>query len=456
MVVDDRVRLALSACEATYAPISESATRFNGYALREAEGILSVDKVNFGIVATTADCDGGQLVVALRGTYNAANIRQDLDFGIVDIRQDLDFGIVELRERKLVGAHSGFHDALQALLKVDLLVKVRRAANKRQRLLLTGHSLGGAMATLLALELLECTSLQVDLVTFGQPPAGDSVLATVLREHTSGASPRLSMRRFALTMDPVPHCFHLCRAAAAGFVGKEMAKRFAVFEHATDLLALDSAVASSSYVFLRVAERAAACILSPDARRRIAAVQGAAIALFEHHLLTAYREAIESSTKEAVLRSFKIACTLACSLRLDASAKLMLGQVLGAPSQRSGPLSAKLQQILQQTEGNALTLGAAGFGANVAALAVGVLNLGMSAFILVRFDGRFDALEKRVGGRFDALEQHVDGRFDALEQHVDGRFDALGKHVDGRFDALGRRFDALEKIIDISFNALGE
>jgi len=374
--------------------------------------------------------------------------------------------------------------AVRALLGVDLFDRVCERAAKGQPLLLTGHSLGGAMATLLALELLERTSLKVYLVTFGEPPAGDSALANILRGYTSGASPRLRMRRVALTMDPVPRCFDVGGAAAARLpVGKEMVMRLAAFQHAAVAFAPDSAVASRIKVFILLAERAAAFVCCPDVRNRINAVKGAAIALFESRGLLAYREALETDTLTAMVkltpRYFICAKQLACSLGLEAHAKEYLGQLVGAPLQSSKPPPAQPQPSV----GSSLTASGAVASwvkgavaaaaprvhgaAALVAQASPLLNLGMSAltlFKVLRFEGRvegdFDAIKKRVGSGFDALEMVVNDRANDVEKCVGSGVGALEESIVSRLNALevglGGQFYAFEVGLDGRFTALEE
>jgi hypothetical protein len=72
--------------------------------------------------------------------------------------------------------------------------------------------------------------------------------------------------------------------------------------------------------------------------------------------------------------------------------------------------------------------------------------------MIVRVDGKVDALSARMDARFDALTTSVDARFeqvDARFEQVDARFD----HMDARFDHMDARFDHMEgrfrEIIDI-------
>jgi len=70
--------------------------------------------------------------------------------------------------------HKGFHDALDGLWP-SLVAALKELGNPRQPIVLTGHSLGGALATLAAARLTYGT-LKVEiaaLYTFGQPQVGN-------------------------------------------------------------------------------------------------------------------------------------------------------------------------------------------------------------------------------------------------------------------------------------------
>ncbi|MCA9314113.1 MAG: hypothetical protein H6806_06515 [Planctomycetes bacterium] len=104
--------------------------------------------------------------------------------------------------------HAGFHRGLTVTgsgsydweaLKAELVAK--QAADPALRLWITGHSLGGALATLAALDLLRTTHVPLQgVATFGQPRVGDGAWATSARN-------ALGDRYLALAAahDPVPH-----------------------------------------------------------------------------------------------------------------------------------------------------------------------------------------------------------------------------------------------------------
>ena len=81
--------------------------------------------------------------------------------------------------------HEGFQDALYpAVIKMSNLLDEARTRN--QRIWITGHSLGGALASLYAAMLIENDYPVYGLYTFASPRPGDSHFAEVLGEKLEG------------------------------------------------------------------------------------------------------------------------------------------------------------------------------------------------------------------------------------------------------------------------------
>jgi predicted lipase len=90
--------------------------------------------------------------VSIRGTANKKNIFQDADLHMVD---DTELGIA---------VHKGFYDDT-----IEVYAEIKPFLKKDYRTSITGHSLGGAIAVILALKL-EKDGYDIDkVVTFGQP-----------------------------------------------------------------------------------------------------------------------------------------------------------------------------------------------------------------------------------------------------------------------------------------------
>lgn len=105
-------------------------------------------------VLKTGSGDKAEQVLAFRGTANSANVGVDLNYGL---DADSTLGI---------DLHSGFRDT--ALLVLTDITDNQRIATD-QPVSITGHSLGGALAALVALYLDEAGYQVKGVVTFGQP-----------------------------------------------------------------------------------------------------------------------------------------------------------------------------------------------------------------------------------------------------------------------------------------------
>lgn len=138
--------------------------RLRLYDLKLGE-FVTVDHHHF---ITAWDEANETLVVAFRGT----DIAQ-----LADIWTDLDYGETETR----VGSvHSGFYDASKMLLGSVTAAIARR---QPQHVWITGHSLGGAIATLTLWHLDNDGKRVNGLVTFGQPRVGDRRFTQHLNRH---------------------------------------------------------------------------------------------------------------------------------------------------------------------------------------------------------------------------------------------------------------------------------
>jgi pimeloyl-ACP methyl ester carboxylesterase len=141
-------------------PRLERALTAAGFAAPEAFDVPSSGAQAFATLSPT-----GTAFVAFRGTQPGK---------LADLLADLRFGLVDWAGGGRV--HSGFKEAYESI-SGDISAWLERSATKG--VVATGHSLGGALATLLAAQRPEA-----DLVTFGSPRVGDSAFAeTFLRRH---------------------------------------------------------------------------------------------------------------------------------------------------------------------------------------------------------------------------------------------------------------------------------
>jgi len=135
------------------------------------------------------------VVVSFRGTSNTAGWLSDLSFPQVPYK----------RSGTKAKVHVGFllaHDSVKD--DVDSLVRqgLRFCEGSCNRILVVGHSLGGALATLSALELARTipNTPPIDLRTFGSPRVGDPNFVRYFKS----AVPIRSSFRIVADRDPVP------------------------------------------------------------------------------------------------------------------------------------------------------------------------------------------------------------------------------------------------------------
>ena len=205
--------LAVLACAGTYAPKTSEAwqyLRHYGWTIEARQAEQDRHIANY-MTARTALPDGHTLyVVAFRGSADKKDWKEDLTVKHVPFaRAQAGEAVVGTGRKAAAGTpgavvpmvHKGFNDytdaALAGLAKTDLFRSLR--ADPGSRLLLTGHSLGGAAATLLGMRLVTewMPRDQVRVITFGAPAIGNDAFA-----ETYG--PGLNLLRVVNTADPIP------------------------------------------------------------------------------------------------------------------------------------------------------------------------------------------------------------------------------------------------------------
>jgi predicted lipase len=110
------------------------------------------------------------------------------------------------KPHKLPGkVHAGFCGYYRDLVDLGMTDKIASLAGKHPdyRVLLTGHSLGGAAAALCAADLITRFNIVPTLYTFGEPRVGDHKFASTLTKH--GQNFRIVHRH-----DIVPHLAPCC------------------------------------------------------------------------------------------------------------------------------------------------------------------------------------------------------------------------------------------------------
>ncbi len=157
-------------------------------------------------------------LLSVAGTENGKDISTDLRWGKVPYGGA---GIAEFEaysKRKDLSAevprvHDGFNQYVQVLLSLSDDGKNAAEAKDRERtvvdrlredkgteIMLVGHSLGGAAATLLAARLIDLgiPSEKIKVVTFGAPAVGNAAFAELQKD-------RINLKRYINVGDPVPH-----------------------------------------------------------------------------------------------------------------------------------------------------------------------------------------------------------------------------------------------------------
>ncbi|PHH61629.1 hypothetical protein CDD80_1453 [Ophiocordyceps camponoti-rufipedis] len=112
------------------------------------------------------------IVVAFKGSDTLFDAHTDVSKGLVP-SNDLCPGCF---------AHSGFYTALSRLrahLEHALRAELRKPGRRNYRIVITGHSLGGALATLAGLWLRN-RGIRCDIYTYGAPLVGNAALASHL------------------------------------------------------------------------------------------------------------------------------------------------------------------------------------------------------------------------------------------------------------------------------------
>jgi triacylglycerol lipase len=114
--------------------------------------VLADSKVSYFLTTLTDDKTRQVQMIAVRGTANLENVMVDLDISLV------------LDEILNIQVHQGFALAARAVY-----LDVKGQLNKNISVQTTGHSLGGAVAVLLAMYLQEDGFNVQPFITFGQP-----------------------------------------------------------------------------------------------------------------------------------------------------------------------------------------------------------------------------------------------------------------------------------------------
>ncbi|RDA90111.1 hypothetical protein CP533_2584 [Ophiocordyceps camponoti-saundersi (nom. inval.)] len=122
-----------------------------------------------------------EMVVAFRGTSNLQDVGTDADFLIQS-----DFVSPGVSDCDGCKVHAGFLNSWNAVAKdVISTVQGQVADNPGMKVVVTGHSLGGAQASLAAMSIIG-SQMKADVVTFGQPRTGNQAYADYVDKMAPG------------------------------------------------------------------------------------------------------------------------------------------------------------------------------------------------------------------------------------------------------------------------------
>ncbi|KAF2433341.1 alpha/beta-hydrolase [Tothia fuscella] len=163
-------------CPLVEAANTDTVIEFQDSAGTDATGYLATDTTN------------NLIVLSFRGSESIRNYFTDLSFSLVST--DVCNGCLGL---------AGFWLSwLEVRDNVKAAVAIVAAANPSFKIVATGHSLGGAIATFAAAELRNA-GYTVDLVSFGAPRVGDRTTARHITNQNKGANYRITHKN-----DPAP------------------------------------------------------------------------------------------------------------------------------------------------------------------------------------------------------------------------------------------------------------
>lgn len=119
-----------------------------------------------------------EIIVAFRGTSSA----QDWISDFIASQKRYPY----LKVKGSLYTHKGFTD-IYASSRDKLIASIRKLSDSK-KLYITGHSLGGALATLCALDLAANTSFtSIQLFTFGSPRVGDPAFSKAFAKYVSAS-----------------------------------------------------------------------------------------------------------------------------------------------------------------------------------------------------------------------------------------------------------------------------
>ena len=124
---------------------------------------------------------GDVMIMAIAGTESLKDVEVDFRVGRVHLNDNTTLDAKEKNISDRIFVHRGFRDYADVVLSDGLAERLKTSLEKNPNaiLYLTGHSLGGAVATIVAIRLADAglSTAQVKVITFGAPAIGSHALA---------------------------------------------------------------------------------------------------------------------------------------------------------------------------------------------------------------------------------------------------------------------------------------
>ena len=124
---------------------------------------------------------GDVKILAIAGTENLKDVEVDFRVGRVPLNDNMTIDAKEKKAGDKIFVHRGFRDYADVVLSEGFAERLKTSLEKNPReiLYITGHSLGGSVATIAAIRLIDSgvNKNQLKVITFGAPAVGSSALA---------------------------------------------------------------------------------------------------------------------------------------------------------------------------------------------------------------------------------------------------------------------------------------
>eukprot|EP00935_MAST-01C_sp_MAST-1C-sp1_P000868 g868.t1 len=323
--------------------------------------------------------------------------------------------------------HSGNYRAWDLFLKPRVQHELRGLSSADfDRIIFTGHSLGGAIATLAAADLVSdtkhwgCEVLAsrpaVSVFTFGQPHSGNANFKQGYLQN------KILHKRYINATDPVPMALAAVTRVAEG-AGVEADKYVHVSEEIFLAGGLIGKVVEVGEQVNDVGNAFKADGFTKKALRN---------ALGSHrHSLGAYNKAIENHGQSTATLLAKKGVGLASSAVSSALVKRTMGK--GAPEALQG--ATQMTKSAGGVAGALVTaLPLVNVGLGVANLAVGVHN----GYHICKMRGEV----REVSTKIDAIRGEMDAGFSEMNTNMDAGFSEMNTNMDAGFSKMNTNMDA--------------